>query len=475
MNNKKYNYLVKNTALFTISSFGSKILGFLLIPLYTNVLSTADYGTADLLSITVSFLIPCLTLSISSAVMRFSINDPENSGPKLKYGIVVTIRGSIILVILLCATWKLKLMPWSDYYYIFLLVLFIAESFEGLLSQYLRAIDKVYVMVISSLISTCIRLILNIMLMVFFHCGIIGYLVSMLVAVICSVMYSAFYTHPLKIFISEKYSKSDPFLKDMRKYAIPAAINTISWSIANGIDKYFVTWMKGASLNGIYSVSYKIPSIMTMLCNIFSQAWGLSAIKEYQKDDSDGFFGKTYSVYNAGLVISCSLLILINIPLAKFLFAKNFFEAWKYSSLLILSMIFSALSSFLGGIFNAAKKNGVLAMSTVSSAIINIALNICLIPKYGALGAAIATMISFYAIWMFRFIASRNYIIFKVNLVKDHIVYALIILQIIFEHKSNHFYIGQFSILILIVGLYYKQLKTFMMKVLGTVWRKKRK
>ena len=64
-NGSKYGYLAKNTVLFTISSFGSKILVFLLVPLYTSILSTSDYGIADLITTTATLLIYVFTINIA--------------------------------------------------------------------------------------------------------------------------------------------------------------------------------------------------------------------------------------------------------------------------------------------------------------------------------------------------------------------------------------------------------------------------
>ena len=71
----KYKNLSMNTLLFTISSFGAKIISFLLVPIYTSVLSTKDYGNVDLVSTTVQLLIPIATLNIQDAVLRFSLDD----------------------------------------------------------------------------------------------------------------------------------------------------------------------------------------------------------------------------------------------------------------------------------------------------------------------------------------------------------------------------------------------------------------
>ena len=93
----KYGALSKNTLLFTINSFGSKVITFLLVPLYTNVLSTNDYGTADLMTSTAQLLIPLLTLNIQDAVLRFSLDKTKN--PKKIISVGCTIN-SIALCIL---------------------------------------------------------------------------------------------------------------------------------------------------------------------------------------------------------------------------------------------------------------------------------------------------------------------------------------------------------------------------------------
>lgn len=69
--NSKYKYLIKNTGILAISNFSSKLLVFFLVPIYTSVLSTAEYGTYDLAMSTVLLLYPVLTVNIVDGVMRF--------------------------------------------------------------------------------------------------------------------------------------------------------------------------------------------------------------------------------------------------------------------------------------------------------------------------------------------------------------------------------------------------------------------
>ena len=84
-------YLIKNTGILTISNFASKILVFLLVPLYTSVLSTSEYGTYDLIISTVALLMPVLTCNISDAVMRFSMDEHYPREDVVKVGIRITL------------------------------------------------------------------------------------------------------------------------------------------------------------------------------------------------------------------------------------------------------------------------------------------------------------------------------------------------------------------------------------------------
>ena len=70
----KYKYLAKNIGLLTLSNFATKLLSFFLVPLYTSILTTADYGTYDLFNTTVGVLLPILTLNVQEGVIRFAMD-----------------------------------------------------------------------------------------------------------------------------------------------------------------------------------------------------------------------------------------------------------------------------------------------------------------------------------------------------------------------------------------------------------------
>lgn len=451
--NSKYSYLAKNTMLFTISSFGSKILVFLLVPLYTSILSTTDYGIADTVTTTASLAIYVFTLNIQDAVLRFAIDRGNNPEQCLTFGLRVLCYGSIAFGAILSGLSLLNPFGWGKHIYLFLFLQFFVVALNYIFSYYLRAIDKVKEVAISGIITTLVTIICNIILLLIVSLGINGYLISMVAGSLLSSVYCNIIIgrSPVSLLLS---SVDKSIKRQMLVYSIPLIFNAVAWWMNNSIDKYFVIWMIGQAQNGLLAVSYKIPTIMTAFHTIFFQSWNLSAIKEFDPEDKDGFFSKTYTMYNSCLVLICSGLIVLNIPIASVLFAKDFFIAWNYSSVLLLSIVFSALAGFVGSVFTAVKNSKVFAISTVTTAVANCFLNLIMIPVWGVMGAVIATCISFWMIWAIRLICSRKYIKWRIQLGRDIAAYCLLIIQICAEHSENHLYLLQVIIFGFLIFLY---------------------
>lgn len=216
---------------------------------------------------------------------------------------------------------------------------------------------------------------------------------------------------------------------ELQKFGFPLIFNKIGWWINSSSDRYIVTLMLGATANGIYTVSYKIPTMLTACSDIFTQAWQLSAIRDFDADDKDNFVADMYELYNGFLVIVCSILIIFTIPFAYLLYAKDFFIAWRYVTPLMISFIFGGLAGFLGSIFTAVKDTKIFSYSTMIGAVVNTVLNFILVYYMEIMGAAIATLISNVVIWLIRLHRSRRYICLKVNFLRHIFMYSLLIIQ----------------------------------------------
>ncbi len=470
--NKKYSYLLKNIGILTISNFGSKILSFILIPLYTSILSTEQYGLFDLYTTTILLLIPILTLDIVQSVMRFSLDQTCDRQAVFKVGMNRIVKSSIIIIIIVFINYIFNLIPIFNSFPIFFIALFILECFYSLFSQFARGCENIRAVAIAGLINSIIMLLTNILFLMVFKMGIDGYFFAYILSYLFSIIYLIF---KLKILNIVDKCRVDKNLKNkMERYSKPLIISDISWWFNNVSDRYTVTWLCGVASNGIYSVAYKIPSILNVFQSIFNQAWTISAVKEFDSKNIS-FFSNIYKVYNCGMVIICSLLIVINKLIAKILFSNEFFLAWQYSPFLMISVVFGALSGLLGGIFSASKNSSSLAKTTFVGALINISLNIFLVYFMGPIGAAISTLISYFVVWLLRYISVKKILNINIKLTKDICAYIILLIQSsIYFIDVNYIilYLLEILFICIIIVIYARELKFIFNKFLNNIGRK---
>lgn len=465
--NNKYIALVKNTALFAISNLGSKLITFLLVPIYTYVLNTEEYGTIDLLGTTVSLLVPVLTVNVQDAVLRFVLDEEYEAEDVVSTGLWVDIMGSIVLMILIFSLKVTNILNMDIMLLVFLFLSFILTSLNNCFTMYLKGKNQVSVLVISGLINTIILCSLNILFLVIIRIGIRGYLFANILGLAVAVGYKFFKGTIYKEIHLKKYKNH---YKDMLAYSRPLIFNSLAWWINNASDRYILTFICGVAVNGIYSVAYKIPTILSTVQGIFYSAWSISAITEYDKEDRDSFVGNVYAMYSAVSVIVSSLILFLNIPLARILYSKDFFGAWQYVPLLLVGTMFNGLALFQGCIFTAARETKEVSKSTMTGAAINTFCNIILIHWMGALGAALATLIGYIVTWAMRIYRMTKIIKMKVNWKKHIICYCLLILQAFLAINTELLFL-QSVIMLTLLTFQIRQIVSFM-KIL---WWKRNK
>ncbi len=434
---KGKRYLAKNIGLLTISQFGTKLLTFFLVPLYTNVLSTQEYGSYDLFATTTSLLIPIFTLNITEAVLRYSLDDNETIRKKVfSVGLKYSLVGTVLISVTAILNHVFNIFQTIDKYWYYLPLLFILTMINTLFLYFARGINRVKETAIGGGICSAVMIILNIFFLLGLKIGIHGYFWAQMLAMLVQAVYLFI---SCKMWIYVGFPRDKILEKEMIKYSVPIIANTVSWWINNSSDRYIITWICGVSANGIYSVAYKIPSIINTFQSIFFQAWTLSAVKDFDSEDKSGLFTDTYNLYNCGMTIICSLLIIFTKILAKILYAKEFYEAWKYAPFLTIALVFGAMSGFEGAVFSAVKDTKAYARTTVVGAAVNIILNIFLVFMIGPMGAAVATAFSYFLVWILRTIQVRKYIKINIHYTRDILSYMILIIQafVLYQVEEN--------------------------------------
>lgn len=403
MRNKLKN-LLKDTAWFALGNFGSKIIAFLLVPLYTNILTTKEYGIIDLFTTTISILIPVFTLSLQDGAFRFALDKDENQKGVFSVTFSFTLV-SVLFIIPFIPLLCIIIPDFSDYVLYFIL-LYLFTALTGVISYFAKGIGKNSLFALNGIISSVSISALNIIFLVWFKKGIYGYLLGMILSGVISVFFLLFIGKLIKYY-SIKNVDFDQ-LKKIIKYSIPLIPATIAWLVMVSVDKYMLLYMEGVEANGLYGVAHKIPSLSSTVMALFINAWQIAAVKGKDDKDTDEFTSSIFNVlYIIGFFMTYAVVILSE-PFARILFAKDFYNAWVLTPCLTVATTLSVFSNFIGGIFTAHKRSDLHFKSNTIALAFNIVLNYVLITIIDFRGVSIATMVSFCIVFIYRNIKVKS-------------------------------------------------------------------
>ena len=253
----KYYQLVLNTLLFALGSLGSKFMVFLLMPLYTNALTPAEYGVSELVITGTNLLIPFVSVSIQDATLRFALDKNNKSGEVLKNTVLILAIGSLVTCLLYPVMGLYEAIDgWTQY----LAILTIIYMVRNALSIYIKAIGKTVLYTVDSVLYTLLLMVSNIVLLTFVKLGLAGYFYAIIISTVGSILFLCIFGHLISSCLKSRINRF--LLKKMIVYSLPMILNSVSWWIINSSDKVMIEYFISASASGIYSVASKIPSIL---------------------------------------------------------------------------------------------------------------------------------------------------------------------------------------------------------------------
>lgn len=410
----KYKRLLSNTAILGAGTFISKVLVFLLMPLYTALLSTEEFGTADILTQTANLLIPLAALGIADALFRFAL-DSDEVKRKESFGsaIGVLVLGMPILALLI------QLLRFFDIYdgYIWLVFFYICSAnFHLVCANYLRACDRTKAFAVQGIANTALTILLNVIFLVGFRMGVLGYVLSVAVSDLLITIAIFFIC---KLYREVRFNFKDRALvRSMLKFGIPYIPTTIMWMITSASDRFIVSAFSGTAENGLYAAAYKLPTLISLAGGVFIEAWQFSSVNDAKAEERAKFFSSVYRNYVGIMFMGASLIVSFAKLLTIMLLDESYYSSWQYVPVLSIAMIFSAFSAFMGSVYFLEKRSLRSFVTATIGALTNVILNFFLIPCWGALGAAVATVVSYVVAFVIRALDSRKYLRFDLCFVK---------------------------------------------------------
>lgn len=399
----RYKRLGKNTLLVFVGGFGAKLVGLLLLPFYTHYLTTSEYGVTDIIGTYSSILLPFVSCCIADAIFIYP-KDADETGRKKYYtsGFVFALLSFVVCALLFFILHKV-----SKYYsfegsfikYIWWIFALTAVTFfQSYTQQFNRSTDHMVVYSTTGIILTITLAGFAFILLPKY--GLVGYLWSLFLANIVSILYSFFAS---KSFLYISFKQIDwIYLKPLLSYGIPLIPNGVMWWLVNGINRPFMERLLGLSAIGLFSVANKFPSLLTMLFNIFANAWGISMLEEFKKPRFNQFFNQTTKMLCLVMLLGGCIIVLSSKWIIMLFADTAYYEAWLYIPLLTLGVIFQSMSGLIGGVFMAEKKSKYFFYSSVWGSVSSLLLTYVCIKWWGIVGASISIAVSFLVMLVVR-------------------------------------------------------------------------
>lgn len=394
---KNNRVLLTGTITYAIGTFGTKILSFLIVPLYTYYIEPSDLGDYDLLITTVSLLSPLLTMKISEATYRWIIRKRENEIPYISATYKLLLRNCIICVLLLLII-NYFIPIWNCYYFIAILV---GDRVLECLQKLLRGVRNQKLFAMSGLFHTTILVISNFIKICYFKEGITALLESNIISIYSTIILILFFEKRLRIVnLNRDYQNEQ---KEMLSYSIPLVPSALGWWVMNASDRYIIRWLIESEANGIYSIAYKFPSVLQTIFNLFNNAWTDVALAELDKGEKSKQYVKL--IFQQFYKVSFEMTFVL-IPVTKLIMRLILSDAYKeaaiYIGFLYLGTVFQGFSTFCNIGYLYGKKTTRAAKSSILGAIVNITIDLLCVRFIGLFAASISTFTAFFVMWLFR-------------------------------------------------------------------------
>lgn len=403
----KYKVLLINIGLFTLNTVSTKLITFLLVPLYTFFLTTEQYGITDMSLTVASLIAPIVTLSIGDAVTRYIIDDSTDKARYISIGFWVTLIGCLVTFLLLPILDFPIFGGLGEYKFLYF-VYFLTSSFNAYLVNVARGLNHITLITWASIISSLASASAAGILIGLLGWKVEGYFTSLILGGIMSIGIYLAFGKAWRYISIPKIHRDRELLRRLLLYSMPLMPNSIFWWVGTSINRFFITSALGIGASGLFAAASKIPNVMNIVSTTFWQAWSLSAFQEFKKTNTAKFYSNIFAVFRTFCFIIASVLTLIAPWLASLLLQKEFYAGWPIIPILILAFLFNVFAGFYGTVFTASMQTKFLLTSTIAAGVVVLMLTWLFLPLMGLQGAAWAMVVSNFVMYAMRVFRSGS-------------------------------------------------------------------
>jgi O-antigen/teichoic acid export membrane protein len=397
--------LSSNILIYGGTNVIKSLVPFLMLPILTLYLSVEDYGVLSLVEVSILFLAPFISLNINSAI---NIEFYKLNKVDLKQYITNAIFLSFIVLficlflVFLFQSFILKALGLSSDLILWLPIFAFLRIISSVVLGLYQVSDNAKKFAYFTFFQTFIDFVLSYLLVVFYKFGYLGRLEGIYIALSISTILGIYILQKQQYFsfkIVTKYSK------EILSYGVPLIPHVLGGVVLAMSDRYFISYFIDNEQVGYYSVAYQISALMLLVGVSVNQAWSPMLFR-YLKDihlNQDKIKKITFILFGLFLIAGISIYFLSDF-IFSLLVDEKFYQAKEYFPYLLIGFVFQSFYYLITNYLFFYKKTVLLAKLTFSSALVNIVLNYLFIIKYGVIGVAYATAITYVVYFIVVFI-----------------------------------------------------------------------
>ncbi len=458
--NKK---LAKNTLIYFIANFSTKILSFLLVPIYTTYLSTSEFGNVDIVFTVAQLLQPILTLQLTQATFRYLFDIPEEK----KKCYISTSFVAIVLMHLVSFLLSLPYVVSRNTQLLYLGALYIlVSSLSGYLLQMYRGMKYSSGFAFIGFLASLVQIVCNILFVSILRVGSVSLLLaatlSSVVTIVVVLLSRSFYKN------IDLRSIQFGVMKELLRFSFPLIPSTVIWWFMTGFAKFYIKRVLGASALGIYAMANKFSDILIVLVSIFNMAWTEVAYTVYESEKCSEYYSTVFFTL-AKFVFSA---LAFGIPVTKvvigFLLRNDYSQAIKYLPVMYVMVVLNTFAMFLASAFQITKATQKGLIATVAAAVTNVVLCVALVGKYGIWGAISSLICAQVVLFISSRLLLRNILSIRIDY-RAMAVYAIMPLLSLGLYYIDNVYVQiALSLIFLFAGiLINKNLLLGLLKMVG--------
>ena len=460
MNNKS---LSGSVAWYGLGNLFVRSLSFILLPLYSNLISTTEFGNYSLLISVYAVAQVFFQFGMFGALNKFYIEEKSENKRLVIFSSIlnsIIIIASFLTLILWLLSSKISVIIFNSPDFKNILTLTFAALFFETLGFYILSLLKTMGLakkvVVYSASGAILNLVLNVFFVYFLKLSVYGIILAQLISSIVLLML-------LLPVIKNKYvfRIDKGIFNAVIKFSLPLIFANLFMAGSNVADRFILNIYSGREQVGLYSFAYRIALIMSILIGSFSTAWYPYSLNLFYSSDYKYSFGK---VLNKLVAVSCLLLLVVSL-LAGYLFdihilGISFFNPAYRAGIVIIPIvmigyIFNGISSYYSVYPSVSNKSYHLMISELLAFLMNVLLNIILIPRLGIIGAALSTAIGFLCGASYLFTLSRREIKIVYHVKELFIIIITALAFLLVGKEVNSLFIDIILIILYLLTLHF--------------------